>query len=150
VPEHADAHGENEIPVTYVPARNTIMLSIALGWAEVLGANDIFVGVNAVDYSGYPDCRPEFIRAFEALANLATKAGVEGAARFTLRREFGEVAPQCFWVARAMVGADEGEGGGVGSDTVCEFNEFLEGLTWTVGCEGGGGCRVAGVAAAST
>lgn len=66
------------IPVTYVPARNTIMLSIALGWAEVLGADDIFCGVNAVDYSGYPDCRPEFIRGFEALANLATKAGVEG------------------------------------------------------------------------
>lgn len=66
------------IPVTYVPARNTIMLSLALGWAEILGARDLFVGVNAVDYSGYPDCRPEFIRAFEALANLATKAGVEG------------------------------------------------------------------------
>jgi 7-cyano-7-deazaguanine synthase len=67
------------IPVTYVPARNTIMLSVALGWAEVLGATDIFCGVNAVDYSGYPDCRPEFIAAFESLANLATKAGVEGA-----------------------------------------------------------------------
>jgi 7-cyano-7-deazaguanine synthase len=67
------------IPATYVPARNTIMLSVALGWAEVLGASDLFCGVNAVDYSGYPDCRPEFIAAFEALANLATKAGVEGA-----------------------------------------------------------------------
>jgi 7-cyano-7-deazaguanine synthase len=66
------------IPVTYVPARNTIMLSMALGWAEVLGANDIFCGVNAVDYSGYPDCRPEFIAAYQQLANLATKAGVEG------------------------------------------------------------------------
>jgi 7-cyano-7-deazaguanine synthase len=66
------------IPSTYVPARNTIFLSYALGWCEVLGAADIFIGVNAVDYSGYPDCRPEFIRAFEALANLATKAGVEG------------------------------------------------------------------------
>ena len=66
------------IPVTYVPARNTIMLSLALAWAEVLEAADIFVGVNAVDYSGYPDCRPEFIRAFEEMANLATKAGVEG------------------------------------------------------------------------
>jgi 7-cyano-7-deazaguanine synthase len=66
------------IPITYVPARNTIMLSLALAWAEVLGANDIFVGVNAVDYSGYPDCRPEFIRAFETMANLATKAAVEG------------------------------------------------------------------------
>ena len=72
--------GSDGIPVTYVPARNTIMLSIALGWAEVLGAQDIFCGVNAVDYSGYPDCRPEFIAAFEQLANLATKAGVEGAA----------------------------------------------------------------------
>jgi len=67
------------IPVTYVPARNTIMLSLALAWAEVLGSRDIFVGVNAVDYSGYPDCRPEFIAAFAALANLATKAAVEGA-----------------------------------------------------------------------
>jgi len=66
------------IPVTYVPARNTIMLALALGWAEVLGAQDIFVGVNAVDYSGYPDCRPAFIQAFERMANLATKAGTEG------------------------------------------------------------------------
>jgi len=66
------------IPITYVPARNTVFLSIALGWAEVLGAHDIFIGVNAVDYSGYPDCRPEYIAAFEAMANLATKAGVEG------------------------------------------------------------------------
>ncbi|MDP5238690.1 7-cyano-7-deazaguanine synthase QueC [Uliginosibacterium sp. 31-16] len=66
------------IPVTYVPARNTVMLSLALGWAEVLKANAIFVGVNAVDYSGYPDCRPEFIAAFETMANLATKTGVEG------------------------------------------------------------------------
>ncbi len=67
------------IPVTYVPARNTIMLSLALAWAEVLGSRDIFVGVNAVDYSGYPDCRPEYIAAFEKMANLATRAGVEGA-----------------------------------------------------------------------
>jgi 7-cyano-7-deazaguanine synthase len=66
------------IPVTYVPARNTVFLSLALGWAEVLDAHDIFIGVNAVDYSGYPDCRPEFVEAFERLANLATKAGVEG------------------------------------------------------------------------
>jgi len=66
------------IPVTYVPARNTLFLSLALGWAEVLGASDIFIGVNAVDYSGYPDCRPAFISAFESLANVATKAGVEG------------------------------------------------------------------------
>lgn len=66
------------IPVTYVPARNTVFLALALGWAEVLGADAIFIGVNAVDYSGYPDCRPEFIEAFEKMANLATKAGVEG------------------------------------------------------------------------
>ena len=81
VPTDDDGHelGGDAIPSTYVPARNTIMLSVALGWAEVLGANDIFCGVNAVDYSGYPDCRPAFIEAFERLANLATKAGVEGA-----------------------------------------------------------------------
>jgi 7-cyano-7-deazaguanine synthase len=72
------------IPVTYVPARNTVLLSLALGWAEVLGAFDIFVGVNCVDYSGYPDCRPEFLAAFQALANLATKAGVEGSRRFRI------------------------------------------------------------------
>ena len=80
VPMDADGHviGE-DIPVTYVPARNTIMLSVALGWAEVLGSADLFCGVNAVDYSGYPDCRPEFIAAFERLAGVATKAGVEGA-----------------------------------------------------------------------
>jgi 7-cyano-7-deazaguanine synthase len=69
---------ETSIPVTYVPARNTIFLSFALGWAEVLEANHIFLGVNALDYSGYPDCRPEFIAAFETMANLATKSGVEG------------------------------------------------------------------------
>lgn len=74
-----DGVQDGAIPVTYVPARNTIMLSFALGWAEVLGAHDIFIGVNAVDYSGYPDCRPEFISAFEMMANLATKVGVEGA-----------------------------------------------------------------------
>lgn len=72
------------IPVTYVPARNTVFLSLALGWAEVLASSDIFIGVNAVDYSGYPDCRPEFVRAFETLANLATKAGVEGTQTFRI------------------------------------------------------------------
>ncbi|MBK5277114.1 MAG: 7-cyano-7-deazaguanine synthase QueC [Desulfuromonadales bacterium] len=72
----------SEIPVTYVPARNTIFLSFALGWAEVLGAFDIFIGVNALDYSGYPDCRPEYIAAFETMANLATRAGVEGSGSF--------------------------------------------------------------------
>ena len=72
------------IPITYVPARNTIFLSFALAWAEVLGASDIFIGVNALDYSGYPDCRPEYIAAYEQMANLATKAGVEGAQRLTI------------------------------------------------------------------
>ncbi len=75
------AHG---IPITYVPARNTIFLSFALAWAEVLGASDIFIGVNALDYSGYPDCRPEFIAAYETMANLATKAGVEGRQRLKI------------------------------------------------------------------
>lgn len=84
--EMADA-----IPITYVPARNTIFLAYALAWAEVLGASDIFIGANAVDYSGYPDCRPEFIRAFEALANLATKAGVEGT-RFQVRAPLIELS----------------------------------------------------------
>lgn len=74
----------DDIPVTYVPARNTIFLSFALGWAEVLGAFDIYIGVNALDYSGYPDCRPEYVAAFETLANLATKAAVEGAGRYTI------------------------------------------------------------------
>jgi 7-cyano-7-deazaguanine synthase len=73
-----------EIPVTYVPARNAIFLSVALGWCEVIQAQDIFIGVNALDYSGYPDCRPEFLGAFEHLANLATKAGVEGKSRFQI------------------------------------------------------------------
>ena len=76
---------QKEIPVTYVPARNTIFLSYALAWAEVIRASDIFIGVSAVDYSGYPDCRPEYIEAFEHMANLATKAGVEGKAQITIR-----------------------------------------------------------------
>ena len=80
----AQEHIASEIPITYVPARNTVFLSLALAWAEVLDAADIFVGVNAVDYSGYPDCRPEFIQSFENLANLATKAGVEGKTRFKI------------------------------------------------------------------
>ncbi len=76
------AHG---IPVTYVPARNTIFLAIALSWAEVIGAESIFLGVNVLDYSGYPDCRPDYIRAFERMANLATRAGVEGTMKFTIK-----------------------------------------------------------------
>jgi 7-cyano-7-deazaguanine synthase len=79
----AESMGEG-IPITYVPARNTIFLSFALAWAETLGSSDIFVGVNALDYSGYPDCRPEYIEAFERMANLATKAGVEGTQRLTI------------------------------------------------------------------
>jgi len=78
VPKDRDESAMADIPVTYVPARNTVMLSVALGYAEVVGAQAIFVGVNAVDYSGYPDCRPEYVAAFEQLARLATKAGVEG------------------------------------------------------------------------
>ncbi len=81
----SEAMAEGGIPITYVPARNTIFLSLALAWAEVLGAFDIFIGVNCVDYSGYPDCRPEFLRAFEHLANLATRAGVEGTGRFQIQ-----------------------------------------------------------------
>jgi 7-cyano-7-deazaguanine synthase len=79
VPHHGSAEDlGDDIPVTYVPARNTVFLSFALAWAETLGSSDIFIGVNALDYSGYPDCRPEYIRAYEQMANLATKAGVEG------------------------------------------------------------------------
>ena len=80
-PAEAMSHG---IPITYVPARNTVFLSFALAWAETLGASDIFIGVNALDYSGYPDCRPEYIAAYETMANLATKAGVEGAPRLKI------------------------------------------------------------------
>ena len=79
VPKDRDLSDEEEIPVTYVPARNTIFLSFALAYAEVVGAQDVFIGVNALDYSGYPDCRPEYVVAFEEMANLATRAGVEGA-----------------------------------------------------------------------
>lgn len=82
VPDHDDVEAK-EIPITYVPARNTIFLSIALGFAETVGANDMYIGVNAVDYSGYPDCRPEFIESFEKMANLATKAQIEGQ-KFTI------------------------------------------------------------------
>jgi 7-cyano-7-deazaguanine synthase len=81
VPKDSLEHGRQGIPITYVPARNTIFLSYAMAWAEVLECSDIFIGVNAIDYSGYPDCRPEFIAAFEQMANLATKAGVEGRMR---------------------------------------------------------------------
>jgi len=85
VPKDRDAEEMGQgIPVTYVPARNTVFLSFALAWAEVLGSSDIFIGVNALDYSGYPDCRPEYIEAFERMSNLATKAGVEGSQQLTI------------------------------------------------------------------
>ena len=95
------------IPVTYVPARNTVFLSLALGWAEVLEARDIFIGVNAVDYSGYPDCRPEFIEAFERLANLATKAGVEGNG-FTLQAPLQNMSKADIIKAGVALGVDYG------------------------------------------
>jgi 7-cyano-7-deazaguanine synthase len=85
VPKGRDVAQESEIPITYVPARNTIFLSFALAYAEVIGATDIFIGVNALDYSGYPDCRPEYVAAFERVANLATRAGVEGTAPIHIR-----------------------------------------------------------------
>lgn len=81
----SDVEMEDGIPITYVPARNTIFLSYALAWAEVLAANTIFIGVNAIDYSGYPDCRPEYISAYQKMANLATQAGVEGTTKLTIR-----------------------------------------------------------------
>ena len=92
------------IPVTYVPARNTIFLSVALGWAEAAGARDLFIGVNALDYSGYPDCRPEFIAAFEAMANTATKAGVEGE-RFRVHTPLASMSKADIVRAAAEVGA---------------------------------------------
>jgi 7-cyano-7-deazaguanine synthase len=95
------------IPVTYVPARNTVFLSLALGWAEVLGARDIFIGVNAVDYSGYPDCRPEFIESFERMANLATKAGVEGRG-FTIQAPLQNLSKADIVKAGVRLGVDYG------------------------------------------
>jgi 7-cyano-7-deazaguanine synthase len=95
------------IPITYVPARNTMMLSLALGWAEVLGATDVFVGVNAVDFSGYPDCRPEFIEAFERLARVATKAGVEGA-RFEIHAPLIKMSKAEIIRAGTQLGVDFG------------------------------------------
>ena len=86
VPKDRDNHAiSHDIPITYVPARNTIFLSFALAWAEILESSDIFIGVNAIDYSGYPDCRPEYIEAFERMANIATKAGVEGITKIKIR-----------------------------------------------------------------
>lgn len=97
-----------EIPVTYVPARNTIFLSYALAWAEALGAWDIFIGVNAVDYSGYPDCRPEYIQAFETMANLATKAAVEGQGRLRIRTPLIHMTKAQIIQAGTALGVDYG------------------------------------------
>ncbi len=97
---------EGEIPVTYVPARNTIFLSYALAWAEVLGAADIFIGVNALDYSGYPDCRPDYIAAFEAMANLATKAGVEGTTKIQIHAPLLHMTKAEIITAGAALGVD--------------------------------------------
>jgi len=96
-----------DIPVTYVPARNTVLLSLALAWAEAAGARDLFIGVNALDYSGYPDCRPEFIEAFERLANLATKAGVEGE-RFRLHAPLQHMTKADIALEAARLGLDAG------------------------------------------
>lgn len=101
-----EAPGEG-IPVTYVPARNTVFLSLALGWAEVLGARHIFIGVNAVDYSGYPDCRPEFVESFERMANLATKAGVEGQG-FTIQAPLQMLSKADIVKAGTRLGVDYG------------------------------------------
>lgn len=92
VPKNRENISENDIPVTYVPARNTIFLSYALAWAEVLGVFDIFIGVNATDYSGYPDCRPEFIEAYQKMANLATAAVIKGKGKYTIHTPIIEMA----------------------------------------------------------
>lgn len=97
------------VPITYVPARNTILLSLALGWAEVLGAFDLFVGVNCVDYSGYPDCRPEFIEGFERLANLATRAGVEGTGRFRIHTPLIRLTKEQIIARGLELGVDFGQ-----------------------------------------
>jgi len=98
--------GAKEIPVTYVPARNTIFLSYALALAEVVGAADVFIGVNALDYSGYPDCRPEYIRAFEKMANLATRAGVEGSTRLAIRAPLISLTKAAIIKLGASLGVD--------------------------------------------
>jgi 7-cyano-7-deazaguanine synthase len=111
VPE--DGAAGQAIPVTYVPARNTVFLSFALAWAEVLGAHDIYIGVNAVDYSGYPDCRPEFIAAFERMANLATRAGVEDVQRLRIR------TPLIDWTKAEIIQRGTGLGVDYGATVSC-------------------------------
>ena len=109
VPKSQDVDNMPEgIPITYVPARNTVFLSIALGWAEVLEAEHIFIGVNAVDYSGYPDCRPPFIKAFEKMANLATKVGVEGATKLRIRAPLLEMSKAQIIQTGNQLGVDYG------------------------------------------
>jgi 7-cyano-7-deazaguanine synthase len=105
---HSDAELGPGIPVTYVPARNTVFLSFALAWAEVLGAADIFIGVNAIDYSGYPDCRPDYIAAFERMANLATKAAVEGGARLRIHTPLAQMSKADIVRLGAKLGLDFG------------------------------------------
>jgi 7-cyano-7-deazaguanine synthase len=100
------AHG---IPITYVPARNTVFLSFALAWAETLGSSDIFIGVNALDYSGYPDCRPEYIAAFEAMANLATQAGVEGTQRLKIHAPLIDLSKEQIVREGLRLGVDYGQ-----------------------------------------
>jgi 7-cyano-7-deazaguanine synthase len=110
VPKGRDAHEIGAgIPITYVPARNTIFLSFALAWAETLGASDIFIGVNALDYSGYPDCRPEYIEAYERMANLATKAGVEGRQRLTIHTPLIAMTKAQIIEAGLALGVDYGQ-----------------------------------------
>jgi 7-cyano-7-deazaguanine synthase len=110
VPKHATVEElPAGIPITYVPARNTIFLSYAMAWAEVLNASDIFIGVNAIDYSGYPDCRPEFIAAFEAMANLGTKAGVEGRTKLRVHTPLAKLDKAGIVKLAAQVGVDFGQ-----------------------------------------
>ena len=109
VPKHrSDSEMADGIPVTYVPARNTVFLSLALAWAEVLEADDIFIGVNALDYSGYPDCRPEFVRAYEQMANLATKAAVEGRQHIQIHAPLMELTKEGIIRLGVSLGVDYG------------------------------------------
>ena len=109
VPHHDSVEDlEPEIPVTYVPARNTVFLSFALAWAETLGSSDIFIGVNAIDYSGYPDCRPEYLTAYEAMANLATKAGVEGRQRLRVHAPLSQLTKAQIILRGLALGVDYG------------------------------------------
>ena len=106
--DRSEAEMASGIPVTYVPARNTVFLSLALAWAETLGAFDIFVGVNCVDYSGYPDCRPEYLRAFEAMSNLATRAGVEGRGKFRVHAPLIALSKEQIILRGRELGVDYG------------------------------------------